>query len=337
MKTQLRQLAAQVRAYQSERGWSDTKLCKEIASVGSSKTYKRILDEKDELSELSLENQLRNYQSAVEIIAALRKQDRPAEPEYDDFYNVEESEAAVRRASQEEEECVARLVIIVGPTATGKDAVKRHLLKKFPNNAVDVEANDTWKSSPTSSHLGMFRKLGLAKDDVKPPRLPSELLAAIIAKLSERKIILIINEGHHLGVCGMNMVKSIINATPTIVVLICIPSLLTRLLGNNYEEAIQLTGNRLAERVSLPTPPSEEILLMLQRRGVKFDSTETMNSAAKLLAADAPMYGNWRMVTQVTRKLFIATKAAPVTPAVLSRAIAEVKSMRTQIMRQTEN
>ena len=259
MKEQLRSLAAQVRAYQSERGWSDTKLCKEIASVGSSKTYKRILDPSDDLEELNVENQLRNYQSAIEIIGALRKKDRPAEPEYEDFTNVEESEAAVRRAIQEDEECVARLVIIVGPTATGKDAVKRHLLRKFPNNTVAVEANDLWKSSPTTSHLALYKALEIVKQgqgDAKTPRVPSELLAGIIEKLKSRKLILIINEGHHMGLPGLNMVKTIINTTPTVVVLICIPSLLTRLLGNNYDEAIQLTGNRLAERVTLPTPPS---------------------------------------------------------------------------------
>ena len=339
MKEQLRSLAAQVRAYQSERGWSDTKLCKEIASVGSSKTYKRILDPSDDLEELNVENQLRNYQSAIEIIGALRKKDRPAEPEYEDFTNVEESEAAVRRAIQEDEECVARLVIIVGPTATGKDAVKRHLLRKFPNNTVAVEANDLWKSSPTTSHLALYKALEIVKQgqgDAKTPRVPSELLAGIIEKLKSRKLILIINEGHHMGLPGLNMVKTIINTTPTVVVLICIPSLLTRLLGNNYDEAIQLTGNRLAERVTLPTPPSEEILILLERRGVKFDAVETKNSAAKLLEDEAPMYGNWRMVNQVARKLFIATRTNPVTPSVLSRALAEVKSMRTQILKQAE-
>lgn len=334
----LRDLAAVVRAYQTERGWSDANLCKQIASVGSSKTYKRILDPNDTLDELSIETQLANYQTAVEIIAGLRKKDRPAEPEYPDFSNVEESEAAVRRALQEDEDCVARLVIIVGPTASGKDAVKRHLLVKFPNNTVGVEANDLWKSSPTTSHLALYQSLDIIRrgSDAKTPRTPSELLAGIIAKLRERKLILIINEGHHMGLPGLNMVKTIINTTPTVVVLICIPSLLTRLLGTNYEEAIQLTGNRLAERVILPTPPSEEILLLLERRGIKFDTVETKNHAARQLAADAPMYGNWRMVNQVARKLYIATRTAPVTPQILSRALAEVKSMRTQILKQTD-
>ena len=316
-----------------------SKLCKEIASVGSSKTYKRILDGTDDLDELNLDNQLRNYQSAVEIITSFRQKDRPAEPEYADFTNVQRAEIAVRRAMQEDEECVARLVIIEGHTSTGKDAVRRHLLNKFPNNTVTVEANDLWKNSPTPGHTAVYEALKIIKQgdaNAKPPRHPSGLLAEIIAALKERKLILIINEAHHLGIPGLNMVKTILNATPTIVVIECIPVLLTRLLGSNYEEAIQLTGNRLCERVYLPTPPADEILLLLDRRGVKFENVEARNAIAKQLEADAPTYGNWRFVIQVTRKLYEAGKRSPATQKVVSAAIADVKSMRTRIIKEKE-
>jgi hypothetical protein len=335
--TKLRQLAGEVRNYQLERGWSDSKLCKEIASVGSSKTYKRILDGEDDLDDLSHDNWLKNYQSAVEIIASLRTKDRPAEPEYSDFTAIQRAEIAVRRAMQEDEECVARLVIIEGQTSTGKDAVRRHLLNKFLNNTVAVEANDLWKNSPTPGHTALYHALKIVRqgENQKPPRTPSELLAEIIGYLNERKLILIINEAHHLGIPGLNMVKTILNATPTIVVLECIPVLLTRLLGSNYEEAIQLTGNRLCERVYLPTPPGDEILLMLDRRGVKFENVEVKNSCAKMLEADAPTYGNWRFVIQITRKLYEAGKRAPVSQSVVAKAVSEVKAMRTRIIKES--
>jgi hypothetical protein len=333
----LRDLANEVRNYQLERGWSDSKLCKEIASVGSSKTYKRALDREDELEDLNLDNQLRNFESAVEIIKSLRTKDRPAEPEYADFTNVERAEIAVRRAMQEDEECVARLVIIEGQTSTGKDAVKRHLLNKFPNNTVTVEANDLWKSSPTPGHTAVYHALNIIRQaDTKPPRTPSGLLAEIVNYLKERKLILIINEAHHLGIPGLNMVKTIINCTPTIVVLECIPVLLTRLLGTNYEEAIQLTGNRLCERVVLPTPPGDEILLMLDRRGVKFENVEVRNACAKMLETDAPLYGNWRFVIQVTRKLYEMIKRGPATQKQVSEAIRDVRNMRTRIAKLEE-
>jgi hypothetical protein len=333
----LRSLAAEVRTYQLERGWSDARLCKEIASVGSSKTYKRALDPADDLEDLSLDNQVRNFQSAVETIQAKRKTDRSPEPEYPNFTNCTTAEIAVRRASLEDEECVARLVIIDGQTGTGKDAVRRHLVRRFPNNTVALEANDLWKSSPTTGHLAVYQALKIVKQqDQKTPRTPRDLLAEIIAVLRERKLILIINEAHHMALPGLNMVKTIINATPTVVILEWIPVGGTRLLGSNYEEAIQLTGNRLCERVMLPTPPSDEILFMFDDQGVKFENVEVRNSAAKLLEADAPAYGNWRFVIQVKRKLQELAKRGPVTQAAVGKAIAEVKSMRTRITRQME-
>lgn len=338
----LRQLAAEVRNYQLERGWSDARLVKEISGVGSSKTYKAILDQHNPLEDYDVAKQLRNFQSAVETIEAKRKTDRPPEPEYIDFANVQDSEIAVRRASLEDEECVARLVIIEGETSTGKDAVKRHLTTKFPNNSVALDANELWKMAPTTPLSAIYTALNIVKRETeggvaKMPRHPKDLLAAILDELKNRKLILIINEAHHIGLPGLNMVKTIINESPVVVVLIGIPKLLTQLLGENYEEAIQLTGNRLAERVYLNTPQSDEILMMLERRGVKFESPVVQNAAAALLQENAPMFGNWRFVIQVTRKLFMVTKRGAVKQADVSAAIAEVKSMRTRIKKQEKN
>jgi hypothetical protein len=128
----------------------------------------------------------------------------------------------------------------------------------------------------------------------------------------------------------------LINQTSTIVVLMCIPALLTRLMSGSYEEAIQLTGNRLCERVYLPSPPADEILMMLERRGVKFADVMTKNTVAKSLAEDAPHFGNWRYVIQITRKLYEAAKKAPVVQATFSKACADVKAMRTRIVKQQE-
>jgi type II secretory pathway predicted ATPase ExeA len=337
----LRQLAAEIRNYQLERGWSDARLVREISGVGSSKTYKSVLDPNNDLEDYDLAKQLRNFQSAVEAVNAMRKTDRPAEPEYEDFDNVTDAEEAVRRASLEDEECVARLVIIEGETSTGKDAVKRHLLKQFPNNSVALDANELWKMAPTTPLNAIYVALEIVKRQTenstpKIPRHPKDLLMSILDELKNRKLILIINEAHHIGLPGLNMVKTIINESPVVIVLIGIPKLLTQLLGQNYEEAIQLTGNRLAERVYLNTPQSAEILLMLERRGVKFESPLVQNTAAQLLQEHAPAFGNWRFVIQVTRKLFLATKRAPVKQAEVNEAIAAVKSMRTRIRKPSQ-
>lgn len=338
---QLRALAREVRNYQLERDWSDSKLCKDIAHVGSSKTYKRILDDTDDLSELNVDSQLRNYQAAVETITALRTKDRPAEPEYKDFSNILYSLAAVRRAWTEDEECVARLVIIEGATGTGKDAVRKHLERDWPKVTVAVEATELWRDSLAVPARAIYQALSVVKqadrstkEAPKPPRYPAEILQEVISALRDRKLLLIINEAHHMGPRTLNMLKTIINQTPTIIVLECIPTLLTRLLSSSYEEAIQLTGNRLCERVYLSSPPPDEILMMLERRGVKFADPEVRNAAAKTLATEAPNFGNWRYVSQVARKLYEASRKAPVVMGVLTRAIADVRNMRTRIIKE---
>lgn len=340
---QLRALARDVRNYQLERGWSDAKLAKEISFIGSPKTFKRILDESDDLDSLSIETQFHNYTAAAQHIATLRAQDRPAELEYEDFTNILTVRAAVQRALLEDEECVARLVIVEGNTATGKDAVRRHLLKVWPKITVAVEATELWRDSLAVPARAIYNALNIVKqadretkESPKPPRYPAEVINEVIAVLKERKLVLIINEAHHLGPRGLNMVKTLLNQTPTVIVLECIPALLTRLLSGSYEEAIQLTGNRLCERVYLPTPPANEILLMFERRGVAFADMATRNSAASQLAADAPNYGNWRYVSQVTRKLSEATKREKVTLTTFTRAATDVKNMRTRIVKQQD-
>lgn len=332
--TQLRALAREVQNYQIERDWSDSKLCKEIAHVGSTKTYKRILDETDELDELNIETQIRNYTAAVEYIKAMRQKDRPVEIIYPDFTNIMEVRAAVGRAVMEDEDCVARLVIVEGFTATGKDESLKHLLKCWPNKAVTTEASELWRDSLNAPTAAFYRMLGLSLS--KMPRYPAERVDEITQELKKRKLVVLINEAHHMGLRGLNMIKTLINTTPTVFVLFCHPTLLTRLLLSSYDETSQLTGNRLCERVLLPTPRTDEILIMLERRGVKFADAETRNTAAKNLSAEAPAFGNWRFVVQVTRKLVESAKKSPVNLAALTAATTTVRNMRTRIIKQQE-
>ena len=59
-----RQVAEQIRDYQERRGLSDAALCREFAGLGSTKTYKRILE--GDFSELNVERQLENYLRVLE-------------------------------------------------------------------------------------------------------------------------------------------------------------------------------------------------------------------------------------------------------------------------------
>lgn len=331
----LRDLARECQSYQIERGLSDAKFCAKISQVGSSKTYKRILDAEDTLEELNVEKQLANFTAAVDYIKVLRTSERPAEPEYEEFSNVADSMVAIARALNEES--IARFVVIEGENGTGKDAVRNALIKRWSKIVVSVEATDIWKNSPITmlgdiiNAIGVRRSADESGEPRKLPMWPSSRLEMILEELRKRKLILLINEGHHCGDRCLNHLKTIINQTPTVVVLECIPALLTRLIKESYQESIQLFGNRLCERVRLSSPPQDEIRELMERRGVKFVDTATENVAAINLATEAPDFGNWRYVVQVTREALAASNGKPLSARQFSDAQSRARQRRITI------
>lgn len=300
--TELRQIARQARDYQTERGWSDSQMLREIPQLGSTKTYKRILDPNDSLEELNIDNQLKSFGHALEMIKLRRTSDRQPEPEYDDFENVVNSLAAIARALNEES--IARFVAIQGENGTGKDAVKNALLSRWGTVTLATEATEFWRDSlaaPCNAVLAEYNRV--RKADLKPKVYPAQTFELLCEAIGEQRLVLLINEAHHLGPRGLNLVKSLINRCPKLVIVAeFIPALLRRLLSANYEEAIQLFGNRLCERVTLPNPPANEILLMLERRGVKIENPKTMKVVLDELSSESKNFGNWRYVIQFARE-----------------------------------
>lgn len=330
----LREAANLIHTYQLERGWSDAQLCRELAHVGSTKTYKRILDDADDLDQLDITKQLRNYEAARETVQARRSKDKIAEPEYDDFDNVTTVRAALGRAM--EEDGFQRFVCVEGDTATGKDASLNVVLRKWPAITIAVNANPFWAESFSAPTQAIFNALNIVRRKSREegggplpmPRYPHDRAQAIFEALRERKLILAINEGHHCGVRMIDFIKTIINETPSVVAMFCHPALIRRLEMDNYAQSSQLFGNRLCERVYLPTPAANEIGIMMERRGVKFEDAGARNEAAKALAAEAPTLGNWTYVKLVTRELAAASRKAPLDLAAFNRHRTTIRNRR---------
>lgn len=336
---ELRTLAREAQTYQLEREWPDSKLCNQIAQLGSTKTYKRILDDSDPLDELNVENQIKNYRAAVDYISVLRTKDKAPEPEYEDFANVTESLSAVAAAIQEDS--ISRFVVIQGENGTGKDAVKNALLRRWPNITVEVEATELWRESQAVVLADILNALNVRRQKDEQgnkfvmPQTPHGRLELIYHELNKRKLILLINEGHHMGPRALNLLKTLINRSPCVPVMLCIPRLLQRLVNSAYEESIQLFGNRLCQRVCLPSPPADEILLLMERRGVTFTDVSTANAAAKQTASDARHTGNWSYVRMLTRELRKVSQGKPVTLPQYSTAASTTKSKR--LLNQNQN
>lgn len=330
-QSELRQLAQQARDYQTERGWSDSQMLREVPQLGSTKTYKRILD--NDFAELSIDNQLKSYRHALNLIDLRRKSDRTAEPEYEDFTNILTSLAAVARALTEDG--LARLVAIVGENGTGKDAVKNALMARWGSITVAVEANEFWADSLRAPVNAMLQEYCRArKADLKPANYPIQTFELLTESIGDQRLVLLINEAHHLGRRGLNILKTLINRCPRLVIVAeFIPKLLRELETNNYEECKQLFGNRMCERVTLPSPPADEILALLTLRGVRIENPKTLQAVVQELSTESSRFGNWRYVIQFAREARVACKGEALTLEMFDQARGVVRNRRVTAMR----
>jgi hypothetical protein len=316
----LRQLAVQAHDYQLQRDWTDTRLCKEIAHLGSTKTFKRILNPTDALEELTIETQLRNYENAITLIEAKSSKDLPPEPVYEDFRNIKAVLRAV--ASGLKEESISRFVCVEGENGTGKDSSLITMHKRWPRVIVPVEANELWRDSLAIPLADLINTLGVKRrneegEGFRMPMFPAQRYEILVEELRKRKVALAVNEAHSMGPRGLNLFKTLINETPAVIVFFCIPVLLNRLIKTGYEEAAQLFGNRLCQRVRLETPAADEIITYFERRGIRFENTLTANELANRLEEEAPSYGNWAFVKRTARKAVLKGEGKPLGMAAL--------------------
>src|SRR3954452_4788892 len=83
---ELREIAQRIRDWQMAKTISDAALVKKYTGLGSTKTFKRILD--DDLKELDLEKQLTNYRTVWALIESLGDDEGDDEELYSDLTPV---------------------------------------------------------------------------------------------------------------------------------------------------------------------------------------------------------------------------------------------------------
>jgi len=315
---ELQAIARKVREYQTARNLSDSALLKKFGGLGSTKTYKRILA--GDLAELDLEKQLNSYRAVEALIESLGNANENCEELYDDLYPVIE----LRRVFIETagENGLARLIILQGPTGSGKSSARKVLLEKFGQRLVLVEASVAWNDSP----MGMLGAILKALGKKEAPYNQVERLQMTTDLMSESRRALVIEEAHHMGPRLLNLTKTLINNTPGEFILVTIDTLWKKLESAAYEEARQLTGNRLAERVLLDSRLMESDVSKILSRRVKF-ANGAFPMALKIVMDKAANYGRFAFVRDVCSRVNERADGELVTLELFAQAVnEEVKS-----------
>jgi hypothetical protein len=318
---ELRDLARQVRDWQVAKELSDTGLVKKFTGLGSTKTYKRILD--GDLAELDLEKQLTNYRAVWTLLESLGDDEGEDEELYPDLSPT----VQLTRVALEviKERGIARFVLMLGDTGTGKSSARKVILQKYGQRFLWIEANVVWKDSPAAMLGAILAALG----ERYLPSAGVERLTRVEQRLIESRVGIFIEEAHHLGPRCLNLVKTLINRTPGEFFLLAKETLWRRLELGAYEEAKQLTKNRLAERIYIRGVNPGDARKMLERR-VNFENGD-LKSAVKLLT-DRAKYGNLAFVRETIKRVNDLADGSPVTIDLFSAAVtAEADSRADRI------
>lgn len=316
---ELRDLARKIREYQVSLKLSDNALLKKFAGLGSTKTFKKILD--GDFTELDLENQFNNYRSVWAFIESLGNDTDSTEDLYDDLWPVIQLKRVFFETRKETG--IARFVIMSGPTGSGKSSARRVLMEKFGASMLCVEAREDWNGKPNPFLAAIIKAFG--KKEMSPVACERFDKAAELLRTSRR--CLMIEEAHHLGPRNFNVVKSLINNTPGEFVLLGNDTLLKRLEMAAYEDASQLTGNRLAERINLGKETRERDARIMIERRINFANGD-LHKAVKLCVDKANNYGRLAFVRDVCIRAARKADGGPVTMELFVDAVREEVASR---------
>ena len=309
---ELTQLAAQVQAYQLSKRWNNSELLRKFAGLGSTKTYKKILD--GDFTEMDLEKQLNNYRAVVSLVEMTAGASDQREDLYDDLTPVTRLRSVLVDVMKEQGD--ARFLLVLGDSGAGKTCARRKLVEAYGQRILWTEATDVWNDSP----MVFLGEVLLAMGEKNPPYSAIIRLRKVAENLRRKRVCLVVDEGQHLGPRILNTIKTVLNQTPGEFVVMAMYSLWKKVEREAYEDVRQLTGNRLAARIQLTLHPTD-VLKMLQRR-LTWSNEEEAEKAVKALCEQAPRFGNLAFVREVCKQAHEMAAGDPITIQLFSAALA---------------
>lgn len=313
-------LAKRIEDYRTQKRWTQVHLLREFAGLGTSKVFGSILAGKTD--ELAIDdNWLPEYRAVIALIEAEADEPGTAEELYQDLLPVSELARVVVPLFRTESN--DRVAIFQGDPGSGKTTSARMLQQRYASQIMMFEAVEAWGDKPSAMLGAILRKFGMQNAPVGASARLDELLN----RMAGNRRVLIVDEAHHLGPRCLNTIKTLVNQSSWGFVLLCIPTLWRKLERGSYEEARQLTTNRLAERVKLACPVERDVQRMLARRVPGMDKAVEA-TAAKLIVKEAQLNGGLGFVRDVCKRLATQCEASALTREDVARSVEKELASR---------
>lgn len=187
-----------------------------------------------------------------------------------------------------------RVVAMLAPTGGGKTAIATYLRTK---GAVVVEGRQSWRNSYRAFCLDVARAVGRKIPDTLPEcRAEAEMLAA----LSTRDGLLVIDEANTMCAACANGIKLIVNATGYSVVILAIPQMWDKFLLWNRDEVMQVV-NRCQAVIRSAAISHDDVAAFARARGDALAALAPaeQKQAVALIRDAANDFGGYRTIITV--------------------------------------
>jgi DNA transposition AAA+ family ATPase len=305
LETQMLAVAREIEGYRNARRPipSDRAWVKEWPGLGSAKTWAKALS--GDYEEMSVAAQLPNYRGVLAALASQRKS-YAEEQLYSDLGGAQDVALAALRLMHHHGK--DRLILIEGGSGSGKTS-SLDLLQGAEGSGVmyRMEADESWKSLRVVLET-ILKKLGVS--ELKIPATTGGMMEMVMEVLNQKgRIFLVIDEAHHMTGGTINLLKSILNRSPALMILAGMKTLLQKLRTAASEEAKQLFQNRLFCRISLGGPDATGAREFFSRR--LGTPAKWKSSTLDQIVAVAAHAGNWSFLRRTVDHLVTAGNTEP--------------------------
>jgi len=308
-------LAQGIQAWQASRSprISNEEMLRRYPGLSSTKTFRRLVNGDADFADL--DSLLARYRGVWDLIQHGSGANGPEEIYPDLEPAFETAKAAALLIPQHGRE---RLLLIEGPTGSGKTMSLTNIVRRYPKTAFLVDANTAWKN-PNCMVADILVAAGVYSDPTEDEnsRMPIRYagrLAALKAHFRSKRQILAIDEGHHMAAESLNVLKGLLNDSDVIVIVACIDTLWKKLASAAWAEASQLVLNRMFDRVRLKAPSPADAELFLRRRVPALESAQgDWTAALGIVCRAAQSYGSYAFLRRLAKRLGNADTIAKAT------------------------